>query len=231
MPAPPAAMPAVRFAAVASLLLLAGPVCSGSPQSVRVQGGRVEVRDGGDRITVGPGGVAVESGDGDRLTVGSPPPPDSPAALGEVTGDDAFAETPGVPTWATDPPPGRLVVTGPLETDAQAATRAANALAADVLAEAAGVPAAVVRDARAVRRLTRLSAVEPVTRDTGENTFTVYRARLLLDAEPATLDALRRAHRRAVSDGRAGVAAGAVGALAGLFGAVWGIGRRKLKRG
>ena len=242
-------MSATRTAALAALLLVAGGAAGATagpphdepPPAPRTgadaDAARAELRGDGGRVTVGRGGVLVEGADGSRISVGpggevrltdGPPEPPVP---GEVTGPGDFAETPGVPGWAADPPPGRLAVAGPLETDAETAKYAAGVLAAEALAEAAGVPAAAVRGVHGVERFRRLSAVEPVVRDTGENTFTVYRARLLLDVEPASLEFLRRAHRRAVSDGRAGVAAGAAGALAGLCGAVWGVGRRKLKRG
>ena len=259
---------AVTLAAAGGALLVGLAGCGDvrpterDPATATRDGAWVNMTGDGGRVIVGPGEVVVESADGNRVVVGSPPvsdpptanprvpnppvPPGPPAVLGEVIDDAAFigdgaaAEYPdastgdavssGVPEWATNPPAGRTVVVGPFETDPERAKRSARPVAAEALAELAGVPAWVVHSEDAVRRLTRLSAVEPVTRTTGEHTFTVYRARLLLDVETRGIERLDRAHRRYLSDERAGVAAGAFGALAGLFGAVWGVGRRKLKR-
>ena len=206
------------------------------------------VDDGeGNRVRMGPGGLIVRSDDGNRVVLGRDPGPVPPApltppreVLAEVTDAAAFTEGEeedaaepahrGAPDWAENPPAGRMVVVGPLESSAARAKAAAVRAAVPELAAAASVPASSVSPRRA-GRLVRRSAVEEVTRETaGGNTFTVYRTRLLVDVDARTLRDLPAEYRRALADGRAGVAAGTAAGLAGLFAGVWGVGRRKLRK-
>ena len=238
--------------------LLGLALWGGAAAGLEAAPAQVSVRSGGSEVVVGPGGVAVRSADGGPVVVGRDPAAadsaDAPAPPpAEVADDAAFADglgedpaggppadgppadadaalTADVPEWADDPPAGRILVVGPLETTPAAARAAAGRVAAGLLAERLDISEGVVNDA-AVRHLTARSATQPITRTAGEHEFRVYRTRLLLNAEPDSTAHLVRLHRRAVADGRAGAAAGVVGALAGLFGVVWGVGRRKLGKG
>ena len=138
-----------------------------------------------------------------------------------------------LPAWVTDAAPAnRLVVAGPLVTDEDggpsAARRAAEALAAHRLIEAAGLPPGAAIIPIDVPRPGRV-AVQTLTRTTGENTFPVYRGYVQIDASPPTLEQLREGHRRLVGEERAAWAAGAGGLCVALFAGLWAVGRRKLR--
>ena len=140
-----------------------------------------------------------------------------------------------LPAWATDAAPAdRLVVAGPLVTDEDggppAARMAAEEVVAGRLAELAGLPPDAVRREDAAGAIRR-AAVETLARTTGEHAFDVHRGHLLVDVSVPSLDRLRHAYRDRVGTRRAAWAAGGAGALVLLFGGLWGVGRRKLRRG
>ena len=143
---------------------------------------------------------------------------DAPAA-------DRSASDSRLPEWVADPPAGRVVVTGPVEATAAAATAAARESVRLTLANAAGLP----RPPRpeVAGRFVRRSHVEAIERRTENHAFTVYRTRLLIDLQAGTAEATR-AHRAELADRRAATLAAGLLALTAAFGGVWGVGRRRL---
>ncbi|QDT15256.1 hypothetical protein [Alienimonas californiensis] len=137
-----------------------------------------------------------------------------------------------LPEWAQTPPADRLVVTGPLVTDEDggpaAARRAAEEATTARLIEQAGLPPGAAINPDDVPRPGRI-AVQTLTRTTGENAFTMYRAFVQVDASAPVLDRLRQGHRHRLGRDRALWAVGGAGACVVGFAGLWGLGRRKLR--